>query len=108
MTHEDLRDEMGNLIISETKTQRASDRRRIVKEILDMTETFIEAPGPEGPWFYRSLQINRYQNEIWVHDVDGKPLEKLHVPKVEIDDKELIDRLMVKLNDLNEKSLEEL
>lgn len=45
--------------------------RRIVTEILEPVDVYQEAAGPEGPWFYRSLRVQRVMNQIRVYDVDG-------------------------------------
>jgi len=45
---------------------------RILDEILDDVDVWVEAPGPEGPWHWKSLTVYRRMNDIRIYDVDGE------------------------------------
>lgn len=83
------------------------DQRRILKEILDPVDVNEEAPGPEGPWRWKSLKVRRIMNKIVVFDVDGSLYDVLHVPDMTDHDypKAALKR---ELNRIHEDSLDEL
>lgn len=45
---------------------------RILDEILEDVDVWTEAPGPEGPWHWKSLTVYRRMNDIRIYDVDGE------------------------------------
>jgi hypothetical protein len=80
----------------------------VVKEVLEGAD-FHEytEEGPEGPWLFKSLTLTRIGNKIFIRDVDGQYLTYLKVPdmsEVEYPKARLFD----KLDELNEKSLDQL
>jgi len=92
-----------------SEKQTDEDRDRIVREVLDMTETYQEAPGPEGPWYYRSLTITRRMNNIHIKDVDGKPADRLLVPDLsDLTDEQIKERLKAKLDEIHQETLDQL
>jgi len=104
-----------NGMIAELKEKHSSERQtdeerdRIVREVLDMTETYQEAPGPEGPWYYRSLSITRRMNNIHIKDVDGRPADRLLVPDLsDLTDEQIKERLKAKLDEIHQETLDQL
>lgn len=108
MAHDNLRDQIGELIVEGTADQTEAERRRVIEEILDLTETYQEAPGPEGPWYYRSLTIYRVNNQIFVNDVDSLPAETFYLPSLDVSDKTLVEKLIARLDEIHQKTLEKL
>lgn len=59
---------------------------RIVREILGPVEIYQEAPGPEGPWDYKTVQITRKMNTIRIYDVDEHLWKTLSVPDLTLEE----------------------
>lgn len=83
------------------------EKERIVQEILGDVEVWMEAPGPNGPWFFESLTVRRGNNFIFVDDVDGNNAATWAVQEIGGHD-EPAEILQEKLEELNEESLSEL
>lgn len=83
-------------------------QERVVEEVLGPVDRYIATDGgPEGPWYYRSLKINRRDNFISVFDVDGRLAEHLSVG--DFGDREDPEGdLQEALNAINERTLSEL
>lgn len=55
---------------------------RVLDEILNFQDVYVEAPGPEGPWNYRSFIIYRRMNELVIYDVDGEHLTTISMEAI--------------------------
>lgn len=87
--------------------QTQKQRERVVKEILDPVDIVREAPGPEGPWQWKSMQVVRKMNQIVVYDVDGTMATILEVSDLS-NHPNPYGALKQKLNELNEETLNQL
>jgi FtsZ-binding cell division protein ZapB len=83
------------------------ERDRVFREILGGPETTQLADGPEGPWYYRTLDIRRVMNTIWVRDVDGVVRETLEVPDLS-DHPDPYEALREEMDEINERTLSRL
>lgn len=81
---------------------------RVVEEVLGGVDYFEKAPGPDGPWYYRSLTVRRANNRILVYDVDERFAEKLVIPPAEEQVDDLHAALKEKLDTINEETLDAL
>ena len=88
-------------------TQATSTRRRIITEILDDVDVYVEGAGPEGPWYYRSLRVQRVMNTIRVYDVDGQLYEVYSLEDI-TDGGDSHKTLRAKLDAAHRNSLDEL
>lgn len=93
-----------------TTDDEAQYHDRVIAEILDDVDAYIAAPGPEGPWHYRSLRVVRVMNVIRVYDCDGKHAARYEVSELgtDHDGEDLRDALQRRLDGLHEETLAEL
>jgi len=83
-------------------------QERVVEEILDPVDGYIATDGgPEGPWYYRSLKVDRRDNLISVFDVDGRLAQHLSVGEFAERDNPK-EELQKTLNTINGRTLSEL
>ena len=78
---------------------------RTLKEILGDVETYTEAPGPDGPWEWKSLRVARAHNTILVYDVDGKRANSIHIDDIAPDH---LENLKEELNKTHDRTMNEL
>lgn len=83
-------------------------RHRIVKEILGDVEAWEEGEGPNGPWEFGLLTVEREHNTIHIDDCDGRFLDRFHVSEVVDPNKHEVDALRGILERLNDRVAEQL
>jgi hypothetical protein len=90
-------------------TDQTDHRDRVITEVLGGVDHFEKAPGPDGPWAYRSLTIKRTDNRVFVKDVDGTLAKMLVIPAPERQDNaDLHDQLKTKLDHIHNETLNDL
>lgn len=47
---------------------------RIVEEIIDAVDVYLEGEGPEGSWHFHSLEIKRVMNDVMVFGDDTREI----------------------------------
>lgn len=85
-----------------------STRHRIVKEILGDVEVWEEGEGPNGPWEFGLLTVEREHNMVHIFDCDGRFVERLHVSEIVDRNKHEGDALRGILERLNDRVEEQL
>lgn len=87
-----------------SRAKRGSAGRKVAEMLGDVDYYFV---SPDGPWSYKSLTVERYENTILVEDVDGVRCAYIEVSDLPNGD-EANYALKRKLDRINEETLDAL